>query len=135
MPKEIVDKVLDQKLINIRQTTTAAGATPYSDSIKLPTQAIDGYAEGEIQDTTPKAYFNEYGTGIVGSNSPATEEALAAEGWEYNRPTKYKNADGRWKYPKKDGTYGWTYGLPALKAYQDAADDIRDNAKTIIENL
>ena len=132
MPKEIVDKVLDQKLIDIRQTTTAKGASPYSDSIKLPTQAIDGYAEGEIQDTTPKAYFNEYGTGIVGSNSPATEEALAEEGWVYD---VNDHGEVGWKYPKGDGTFGWTRGLPALKAYQEAADNIRDNAKTIIENL
>ena len=145
MPKEIVDKVLDQKLIDIQQTTTNYGATPYSDSIKLPTQATDGMAEGEIQDTTPKAYFNEYGTGIVGKNAPATDDALTEAGWVYD---VNDHGEAGWWYPSSDDDpnpykwitesgdlKAWTRGLPALKAYQNAADDIRDNAKTIIENL
>ncbi len=67
--------------------------------------------------------FHEYGTGIVGSNSPHPNPTIS---WVYD-----KNGHGEkgWKYRKKDGTYGWTRGLPSKHIFYDVEQEIKKYAK------
>ena len=63
--------------------------------------------------------FNEYGTGIVGSQNPHP----SANGWKYDIN---EHGEKGWYYPKGDGTYGWTKGLPSKHMFYDAFEDIKD---------
>ena len=63
--------------------------------------------------------FNEYGTGIVGSQNPHPN----ANGWKYDMN---EHGERGWYYPKGDGTYGWTKGLPSKHMFYDAFEDIKD---------
>lgn len=62
---------------------------------------------GRIYSDDPIIIFNEMGTGVVGSNSP---KPTGFEGWKYD---VNEHGEAGWKYPKKDGTFGWTKGIPA----------------------
>ena len=63
--------------------------------------------------------FNEYGTGVVGSQNPHPN----ANGWTYDMN---QHGERGWYYPKGDGTYGWTKGLPSKHMFYDAFEDIKD---------
>ncbi len=62
--------------------------------------------------------FNEMGTGIVGKQNPHPRK----EGWQYD-----VNAHGEegWVYPKTDGTFGWTKGLPSRRMFYKAFESIK----------
>ena len=58
--------------------------------------------------------YREFGTGIVGSKNAHIDKVLEDAHWKYD-----VNGHGEkgWKYPKKDGTFGWTRGQPAQKKF------------------
>ncbi len=63
------------------------------------------------------------GTGIVGSENPHPNSKLE---WKYDI-----NSHGEigWIYRKKDGSYGWTKGLPAKHMFFDAFEETKLLAK------
>lgn len=67
--------------------------------------------------------FNEMGTGIVGKNSPHPSPSEPFKDWKYD-----VNAHGEegWRYPRADGTYGWTKGLPSRHMFYSAFQDIKN---------
>lgn len=86
----------------------------------------------QMQGTTAIAYarstdeidtYREFGTGIVGSQSPHVDEALAKSGWQYD---VNEHREKGWIYPKKDGTFGWTKGQPAQKKFYFASKRARE---------
>ena len=67
--------------------------------------------------------FNEMGTGIVGSQNQHPNPSPAFKGWKYD---VNEHGDMGWRYPKPDGTYGWTRGLPSRHMFYDAFEDIKN---------
>ena len=91
----------------------------------------------EIQGTTAISYvrstdeidtYREFGTGVVGSQNPHVDEALAKSGWQYD---VNEHGEKGWIYPKKDGTFGWTKGQPAQKKFYYASKRAREKAVEI----
>ena len=67
--------------------------------------------------------FNEMGTGIVGSGSPHPNPNGSFKNWKYD---VNEHGEKGWKYPKSDGSYGWTQGLPSRHMFFDAFEDIKN---------
>ena len=57
--------------------------------------------------------FNEMGTGVVGKDNPHPK----LKSWKYDIN---EHGEKGWVYPKSDGTYGWTKGLPSRHMFYDA---------------
>lgn len=72
---------------------------------------------GGIKTTDVKDTYQEFGTGIVGSNNPHIDEVLEKSGWKYDIN---EHGEKGWIYPKGDGTYGWTKGQLAKKKFYNA---------------
>ena len=67
--------------------------------------------------------FNEMGTGIVGANAPHPSPNKSFKSWKYD---VNEHGEKGWVYPKEDGTFGWTRGLPSRHMFYDAFNDIKD---------
>lgn len=74
--------------------------------------------------------FNEMGTGIVGSNNPHPSPEGPFKSWKYD---VNEHGEKGWKYPKEDGTYGWTNGLPSRHMFYDAMNDIINEIGNIVD--
>ena len=74
--------------------------------------------------------FNEMGTGIVGSNNPHPNPDGPFKSWKYD---VNEHGEEGWKYPKEDGTYGWTKGLPSRHMFYSAFQDIKDEIGNIVD--
>lgn len=74
--------------------------------------------------------FNEMGTGIVGSNNPHPNPDGPFKSWKYD---VNEHGEKGWKYPKEDGTYGWTRGLPSRHMFYSAFQDIKDEIGNIVD--
>lgn len=83
---------------------------------------------GKIYSNDMVIIFNEFGTGIVGKGSPHPNPDMFG-GWEYDAN---EHGEAGWKYPKGDGTFGWTRGLPSRRMFYDAFLDIKDEIGDII---
>ena len=89
----------------------------YPDTVKVPAKLEGNIATVGIKNMQEKWTYHEYGTGIVGSQNPHVAEALSSIGWKYD---VNQHGEKGWFYPKGDGTYGWTKGLPASKKFWQA---------------
>ena len=74
--------------------------------------------------------FKEMGTGIVGSNNPHPNPSEEFASWTYDAN---KHGEKGWKYPKSDGTFGWTKGLPASSMFYKTFNDIKDKIGPTIQ--
>lgn len=74
--------------------------------------------------------FNEMGTGVVGSKNPHPSSSNEFKSWKYD---VNEHGEKGWLYPKEDGTYGWTKGLPSKHMFYDAFNDIKDELSDYIE--
>ena len=74
--------------------------------------------------------FNEMGTGIVGKNNPHPSPAKEFKGWMYD---VNNHGERGWRYPKDDGTYGRTRGLPSRHMFYSAFNDIKDEIGDIVD--
>ena len=72
------------------------------------------------------ATFVEYGTGIVGANSPHAE--AAEDGVEYDRNN---HGESGWNYPK-DGRFYHTKGQPSRPFMLSARSKIAKRGKTLV---
>lgn len=118
VPEKIAGRVADIMYEEIMSAkyTAKDGNNPYRGTAKIAKKTADG-AIAKITDDEAKAYFYEYGTGIVGENNPTINPTAYAEGWQYDINA---HGEGGWIYPKKDGTFGRTSGLRAMNAYYNA---------------
>lgn len=71
--------------------------------------------------------FNEMGTGIVGSNNPHPSPLV--KNWEYD---VNKHGEEGWIYPKEDGTFGRTSGLPSRQMFYKAYNQIKKEIGNIV---
>lgn len=93
-------------------------------------QYDDNTKTGRVWTNDMVIIFNEMGTGIVGSNNPHPNPDGPFKSWKYD--VNEHGAKG-WKYPKEDGTYGWTKGLPSRHMFYSAFQDIKNEIGNIVD--
>ena len=111
-------KKLPQVAENIVRRVSETGLQNNHKSTELlPVKNEGSGVSGGIKTTDEIDTYREFGTGIVGSQNPHIAEYLAEVGWIYD---VNEHGEAGWKYPKGDGTYGWTKGIPASKKFYNA---------------
>ena len=94
---------------------------------------------GFVMVTSDHAAFVEFGTGVVGQNSPhANGEYLAKASWNYaSGKTIFTTKDGRvgWIYPTDDGGYRFTEGMPSRPFMYETALELQSNFERIAEEV
>lgn len=93
-------------------------------------QYDDNTKTGKVWTNDMVVIFNEMGTGIVGSDSPHPNPDGPFKSWKYD---VNEHGEKGWKYPKEDGTYGWTKGLPSRHMFYSAFQDIKDEIGNIVD--
>lgn len=118
--KELPKKV--KRIVN--RVTTEGLKNNYKSTKKDATKIVDWKVVGGIRTTEEKDTYKEFGTGIIGSQNPHISEFLEQVGWQYD---VNEHGEKGWKYPKDDGTYGWTKGIPAQKKFYNSIKDMEDS--------
>lgn len=90
----------------------------------------DNTKTGKVWTNDMVIIFNEMGTGIVGSNNPHPNPDGSFKSWKYD---VNEHGEKGWVYPKEDGTYGWTKGLPSRHMFYSAFQDIKDEIGNIVD--
>jgi len=93
-------------------------------------QYDDNTKTGRVWTNDIVIIFNEMGTGIVGSNNPHPNPDGPFKSWKYD---VNEHGEKGWKYPKSDGTYGWTRGLPSRHMFYSAFQDIKSEIGNIVD--
>ena len=93
-------------------------------------QYDDNTKTGRVWTNDMVIIFNEMGTGIVGSNNPHPNPDGPFKSWKYD---VNEHGEKGWRYPKKDGTYGWTRGLPSRHMFYSAFQDIKNEIGNIVD--
>ena len=106
----------------------ANGISNHTSQIKW--QYDDNTKTGRVWTNDMVIIFNEMGTGIVGSNNPYPNPDGPFKSWKYD---VNEHGEKGWKYPKEDGTYGWTKGLPSRHMFYSAFQDIKDEIGNIVD--
>ena len=86
----------------------------YKSTIKKEIENTESKVTGGIKTTEEKDTYREFGTGVVGSESPHPD---IMSGWIYD---VNEHGEKGWFYPKGDGTYGWTKGQIAHRKFYNA---------------
>lgn len=113
----IADRMADEMLKEVSDKKA------YKETYKMPSKLEKNTAIAGIKNDELKAYFNEFGTGIVGSQNQHISEELGKIGYKYD---VNEHGEKGWVYPKEDGTFGWTKGLPARKEFWNVLQKIAD---------
>lgn len=100
-----------------------AGKDTYKSVEIIPAEVQGTRAIAYARSTDEIDTYREFGTGIVGSQNPHVDEALAKSGWKYD---VNEHGEKGWIYPKKDGTFGWTKGQIAQKKFYFASKRARE---------
>lgn len=93
-------------------------------------QYDDNTKTGRVWTNDMVIIFNEMGTGIVGSNNPHPNPDGPFKSWKYD---VNEHGEKGWKYPKEDGAYGWTKGLPSRHMFYSAFQDIKSEIGNIVD--
>ena len=96
----------------------------YNSAEIIPIENTGGIVSGGIRTTEEKDTYKEFGTGIVGSNNPHVIEYLAEVGWKYD---VNEHGEKGWVYPKEDGSFAWTKGMPAQQKFYGATIRMEEN--------
>lgn len=105
-----------------------AGKDTYKSVKIIPAEMQGNKAIAYARSTDEIDIYREFGTGIVGSQNPHVDDALAKSGWQYD---VNEHGEKGWIYPKKDGTFGWTKGQLAQKKFYIAAQRAEEKAPEI----
>lgn len=105
-----------------------AGKDTYNGVEIIPAEMQGETAIAYARSTNQVDTYKEFGTGIVGSQNPHVDDALAKSGWKYD---VNKHGEKGWVYPKEDGTFGWTKGQPAQKKFYLASQRAKEKAPEI----
>ena len=125
-------KKLPQVAENIVRRVSEIGLQDNHKSTEmLPVKNEGNVVSGGIKTTDEIDTYREFGTGIVGSQNPHVAEYLAKVGWIYD---VNEHGEAGWKYPKGDGTYGWTRGIPASKKFYEAIKRMEEEFPTIAKD-
>ena len=125
-------KKLPQIAENIVRRVSEAGLQDNHKSTELlPVKNEGNVVSGGIKTTDEIDTYREFGTGIIGSQNPNVEEYLKEVGWVYD---VNEHGEKGWKYPKGDGTYGWTKGIPASKKFYNAIRRMEEDLPNIAKD-
>lgn len=108
----------------------------YKSTEVIPTKNEGNMITGGIRTTDTKDTYREFGTGMVGKESPHIPEILALANWKYYVPSEYKatvNGVKGW-FTSKDEFgegKGFVTGIPAEKKFYNAMKNMEDSFKTI----
>lgn len=106
--------------------------------------SIDGYYSpllnaGFVKVTNDHAAFVEFGTGIVGQNSPhPSGECLSQASWGYATGSKiFTTKDGRvgWVYPSENGEFRFTEGMQSRPFMYETALELERTAAKIVQEV
>ena len=126
---ELKKKQILEALPNIAtRIAEEAGKDTYKNVEIVPAQMQGETAIAYARSTDEIDTYREFGTGIVGSQSPHVDDALKKSGWIYD---VNEHGEKGWVYPKKDGTFGWTKGQPAQRKFYIAAKRAEEKAPEI----
>lgn len=104
----------------VKQYCEDVNLSEHLDSITWEYDSINKI--GKVSTSDEVIIFKEMGTGVVGSNNPHPSPTSEFSSWKYD---VNNHGEKGWKYPKKDGTYGWTKGLPSSSMFYNAFNDIQ----------
>ena len=90
----------------------------------------DNTKTGRVWTNDMVIIFNEMGTGITGANNPHPNPDGPFKSWRYD---VNEHGEKGWVYPKEDGTFGWTRGLPSRHMFYDAFNDIKNEIGNIVD--
>ena len=90
----------------------------------------DNTKTGRVWTNDMVIIFNEMGTGITGANNPHPNPDGPFKSWRYD---VNEHGEKGWIYPKEDGTFGWTKGLPSRHMFYDAFNDIKNEIGNIVD--
>ena len=105
---------------------------------------VDGYFSpslnvGFVRVTSDHAAFVEFGTGVVGQNSPHTNgEYLSKASWSYASGAKiFTTKDGKvgWIYPTDDGGFRFTEGMPSRPFMYETALELQREFSRIAKGV
>jgi predicted dehydrogenase len=114
-----------QKLVEIGKERVIANSPNISGARLESAIKTDVTPElGRIYTNDEVIVFNEFGTGIVGSNNSHPE--ASAKGWRYD---VNEHGEKGWYYEGDDGEWHWTKGLPASKMFFNTKEELRQIAK------
>lgn len=108
----------------ISRVTTEGKKNNYKSVRKIEIKAIGSKIVGGIKTTEEKDTYKEFGTGIVGSQNSHVSEFLKEVGWKYD---VNKHGEKGWVYPKEDGTFAWTKGIPAQRKFYNSMKDMENS--------
>lgn len=77
----------------------------------------------------PWAFYVEFGTGIVGANSPHPDTSIA--NWKYDLN---QHGDMGWYY-FKDGDWHWTKGMPSRQFMYQTGMDLRARIESVAREV
>ena len=84
------------------------------------------------------AVFVEFGTGIIGKNSPYTGKLPDGVSWQYaSGKTIRQLSDGRygWFYPGKNGKWYFTEGMPSRPFMLMTANELKRKVKAVAKEV
>ena len=81
--------------------------------------------KGRVWSNDPVIIYNEFGTGIRGTQ----DEWANKFGYQVNASGKGEEG---WYYPKEDGSFGFTHGLPSRHMFYDAYLDTKKQVGNIV---
>jgi hypothetical protein len=105
---------------------------------------VDGYFSpslnvGFVRVTSDHVAFVEFGTGVVGQNSPHKNgEYLSKASWSYASGAKiFTTQNGRigWIYPTDDGGYRFTEGMASRPFMYETALELQNNFQRIAKEV
>jgi hypothetical protein len=105
---------------------------------------VDGYYSpslnvGFVRVTSDHVAFVEFGTGVVGQNSPHKNgEYLSKAAWSYASGAKiFTTQDGRvgWIYPTDDGGFRFTEGMESRPFMYETALELQNNFRRIAQEV
>lgn len=106
----------------------ANGISNHTSQIKW--EYDDNTKTGRVWTNDMVIIFNEMGTGITGANNPHPNPDGPFKSWKYD---VNEHGEKGWRYPKEDGTFGWTRGLPSRHMFYDAFNDIKNEIGNIVD--
>lgn len=145
--KEVENKtrILVQRLMDLgaeiaRIKITSFGALDAGDLLS----SVDGYFSpllnaGFVRVTSDHAAFVEFGTGIVGQQSPHKNgEYLSKASWGYATGSKiFTTKDGKvgWIYPTDDGGFRFTEGMKSRPFLYETALELQNRFPEIAKEV
>ncbi len=134
--KDAYDKGIDNAVLHatemmyekVKQYCYANGISEHTNNIYMEYDYQN--KKGKVGTSDMVLIFNEMGTGITGANNPHPNPSPQFQSWEYD---VNEHGEKGWKYPKDDGTYGWTKGLPSRHMFYDAFCDIQNEIGDIVK--